>query len=67
MSTFAAEPNRGLVIAPTAVTFVNSDLIIEPTRLPAIYSLAYYPKVAGEFLMGSIKSTSFEKGRRMPV
>ena len=47
VSAFATEPNRGLIIAPTAVTFVNSKLIVELAaryRLPAIYSRGYYPK-----------------------
>jgi ABC-type uncharacterized transport system substrate-binding protein len=52
VSAFAAGTNHGLIIAPTAVTFVNSKLIVELAaryRLPAIYSLAFYPK-AGELI-----------------
>jgi putative ABC transport system substrate-binding protein len=47
---FAAEPNRGLIVAPTAATFVNSKLIVALAaryRLPAIYSFAYYPEAGG--------------------
>jgi hypothetical protein len=39
VSVFAAEPRRGLIVLPHAVTLVNGDLIIEVSaryRLPAI-------------------------------
>jgi putative ABC transport system substrate-binding protein len=65
VSAFAAEPNRGLIIAPTAATFVNSKLIIELAaryRLPAIYSLASYPKAGGLLSYGLDPVDEFRQG-----
>ena len=65
VSAFAAEPNRGLIIAPTAVTFVNSKLIVELAaryRLPAIYSLAYYTKAGGLISYGLDQGDQFRQG-----
>ena len=65
VSAFAAEPNRGLVVAPTAVTFVNSKLIVELAaryRLPAIYSLASYPKAGGLVSYGLDQVDQFRPG-----
>jgi putative ABC transport system substrate-binding protein len=65
VSAFAAEPNRGLIIAPTAVTFVNSKLIVELAaryRLPAIYSLADYPKAGGLISYGIDRVDQFRQG-----
>jgi len=63
--TFAAEPNRGLIIAPTVVTFVNSKLIVELAaryRLPAIYSRADYPKAGGLISYGPDQVDQFRQG-----
>ena len=50
LSAFAAGPNRGLIIAPTAVTFVNSKLIVQLAEatgyLPSIHLLTT-PRLAG--------------------
>jgi putative ABC transport system substrate-binding protein len=65
VSAFAAEPNRGLIIAPTAVTFGNSKLIIELAarhRLPAVYSLASYPKAGGLISYGPHQVDQFRQG-----
>jgi putative ABC transport system substrate-binding protein len=65
VSTFAAEPNRGLIIAPTVVTFVNSKLIVELAaryRLPAIYSRADYPKAGGLISYGPDQVDQFRQG-----
>jgi putative ABC transport system substrate-binding protein len=62
---FAAEPNRGLIIAPTVITFVNSKLIVEVAaryRLPAIYSFAYYPKAGGLISYGLDQVDQFRQG-----
>lgn len=70
LSAFAAGPNRGLIIAPTAVTFVNSKLIVQLAasyRLPAIYSFAYYPKAGGLISYRLDQVDQFGKGQRMPV
>jgi putative ABC transport system substrate-binding protein len=65
VSAFAAEPNRGLIIAPTAVTAVNSKLIVELAaryRLPAIYSRANYPKAGGLISYGLDQVDQFRQG-----
>ena len=65
VSAFAAEPNRGLIIAPTAVTFVKSKLIVELAaryRLPAIYSRAYYPRAGGLISYGLDEVDQFRQG-----
>ena len=65
VSAFAAEPNRGLIIAPTAVTFGNNKLIVELAaryRLPAIYSIADYPKAGGLISYGLDQVDQFRQG-----
>ena len=65
VSAFAAEPNRGLIIAPTAVTFGNNKLIVELAaryRLPAIYSRADYPKAGGLISYGLDQVDQFRQG-----
>ena len=65
LSAFAAEPNRGLIIAPTAVTFANNKLIVELAaryRLPAIYSIADYPKAGGLVSYGLDQADQFRQG-----
>jgi putative ABC transport system substrate-binding protein len=62
---FAAEPNRGLVIVPHAVTMVNSDLIVELSarhRLPTIYGLTYYAKAGGLISYGVDLIDRFRQG-----
>ncbi len=65
MSAFAAEPNRGLIIAPHAVTQLNAGLIIELSaryRLPAIYPEAYYVKRGGLISYGPDPIDQFRQG-----
>jgi putative ABC transport system substrate-binding protein len=65
VSAFATQPNRGIIIAPTAVTFVNSKHIVELAehyRLPAIYSNANYPKVGGLISYGPDQLDEFRQG-----
>ena len=65
VNAFAAEPNRGLIIAPTAATFVNDKLIVELAaryRLPAVYSLASYPKAGGLISYGLDQADQFRQG-----
>jgi hypothetical protein len=65
VSAFAAEPNCGLIIAPTAVTFMNNKLIVELAaryRLPAIYSIADYPKAGGLISYGLDQVDQFRQG-----
>ncbi len=65
MSALAAEPNSGLIVAPTAVTFVNSGLIIELAarhRVPAVYAFAYYPRAGGLISYGLDQVDQFRQG-----
>jgi putative ABC transport system substrate-binding protein len=65
VSAFAAGPNRGLIVAPTAVTFMNIKLIVELAaryRLPAIYSFAYYAKAGGLISYGIDQLDQFRQG-----
>jgi putative ABC transport system substrate-binding protein len=65
VSTFAVEPNRGLIIAPTVATLVNSKLIVELAaryRLPAIYSRADYPRAGGLISYGPDQVDQFRQG-----
>lgn len=67
VSAFAAEPNRGLVIAPHAVTLVNSNLLVELSaryRLPAIYSFAFYVRRGGLISYGLDPLDQFRQGAR---
>jgi putative ABC transport system substrate-binding protein len=67
VSAFAAEPNRGLVIAPHAVTLVNSNLLVELSaryRLPTIYSFAFYVRRGGLISYGLDPLDQFRQGAR---
>jgi putative ABC transport system substrate-binding protein len=65
VTAFAAEPNRGLVIVPHAITMVNSNLIVELSarhRLPTIYGLTYYAKAGGLIAYGVDLVDRFRQG-----
>jgi putative ABC transport system substrate-binding protein len=65
MSAFATEPNRGLIICPHAVTFVNGALIVELSaryRLPAIYAFAFYARTGGLISYGLDPIDQFRQG-----
>jgi putative tryptophan/tyrosine transport system substrate-binding protein len=65
VSAFAAEPSRGLIVSPHAVTLVNGDLIIEVSaryRLPAIYPFAFYVKRGGLVSYGLNVVDQFRQG-----
>jgi len=50
LTTFAGEPNGGLIVAPYPLVIANRDRIIELTarlRLPAIYSFSFFPAFGG--------------------
>ena len=62
---FAAEPNRGLIIAPHAVTRVNGKLIVElaaPYGLPAIYPFASFTQAGGLISYGIDLVAQFRQG-----
>jgi ABC-type uncharacterized transport system substrate-binding protein len=55
ITSFAQEPNGGLIVAPAPPTFVRRDLIIalaERFRLPAIYSYRFFVISGGLFSFG---------------
>jgi len=64
LAAFSTEPRGGLIIAPHAVTFANSDLIVALAaryRLPAIYPLAFYAKAGGLISYGNDLSDQFRQ------
>lgn len=65
LATIGAQPNAGLVVAPNAVSFANSNLIIALAaryRLPAIYPFAFYAKAGGLASYGFDAVAQFEQG-----
>jgi putative ABC transport system substrate-binding protein len=65
LGTMGAKPNAGLVVAPNAVTFANSNLIIALAaryRLPAIYPFAFYAKSGGLVSYGFDAVAQFQQG-----
>jgi putative ABC transport system substrate-binding protein len=65
ISTFAAEPHGGLIIAPNVVTFANSDLIVALAaryRVPAIYPFAFYARAGGLLSYGFDAAEQFRQG-----
>jgi putative tryptophan/tyrosine transport system substrate-binding protein len=65
LATFADEPHGGLIIAPNAVTFANSGLIVALAaryRLPAIYPFAFYAKEGGLISYGFDAADQFRQG-----
>ena len=65
ISTFAAQPNSGLIIAPNVVTFANSKLIVALAaryRVPAIYPFAFYAKAGGLVSYGFDAAEQFRQG-----
>jgi putative tryptophan/tyrosine transport system substrate-binding protein len=65
LGTLAAKRNAGLIVAPNAVTFANSGLIItlaERHRVPAIYPFAFYAKAGGLMSYGFDAAAQFRQG-----
>ena len=65
VTTFAAEPHGGLIVAPNVVNFANSDLIVALAaryRLPAIYPFAFYAKQGGLISYGFDAADQFRQG-----
>jgi ABC-type uncharacterized transport system substrate-binding protein len=65
LATMGAKPNAGLVVAPNAVTFANSNFIIALAaryRLPAIYPFAFYAKAGGLVSYGFDAVAQFQQG-----
>src|SRR4029077_11626429 len=63
--TLASEAHGGLTIAPNAVTFAHSDLIVALAgryRLPAFYPFAFYAKQGGLISYGFDASDQFRQG-----
>ena len=56
VTTFAAEPNSGLIVAPHAVTFANRDILVELAaryHLPAVYAFRNFATSGGLISYGT--------------
>jgi putative ABC transport system substrate-binding protein len=65
LATMGASPNAGLVVAPNAVSFANSNLIIALAaryQLPTIYPFAFYAKAGGLVSYGFDAVAQFQQG-----
>jgi putative tryptophan/tyrosine transport system substrate-binding protein len=65
LDKLASEPKAGLIVAPNAVTFANSDLIITLAArrsMPAIYPFAFYAKGGGLISYGFDAVAQFGQG-----
>jgi len=65
VTTFAADPHGGLIIAPNVVNFANSHHIVALAaryRLPAIYPFAFYAKQGGLISYGFDATDQFRQG-----
>ena len=65
LATLAAQPNAGLIVAPNAVTFANSDLFVTLAarlRMPAIYPFAFFAKAGGLISYGFDAGAQFREG-----
>ena len=61
---FAREPDGGLIVLPSAFTFVHRDLIIAPAeryRLPAIYAFRYFAESGGLISYGNIPADGYRQ------
>src|SRR5262249_3196880 len=50
LSDLAHEPNSGLIVLLDAFTYVNHDFIIDQVaryRIPAVYTVSFFPKAGG--------------------
>jgi putative tryptophan/tyrosine transport system substrate-binding protein len=64
ITTFATEPDCGLIVAPHAVTLGNRKLIIEMAarrRLPAVYSDRYFAESGGLISFGNNTAALFRR------
>jgi ABC-type uncharacterized transport system substrate-binding protein len=65
LATMGSDSNTGLVVAPNAVSFANSNLIIALAaryRLPTIYPFAFYAKAGGLVSYGFDAVAQFQQG-----
>jgi putative tryptophan/tyrosine transport system substrate-binding protein len=65
ITTFAAEPNGGLIVAPHAITFASRDIIIELAaryRLPAVYPFRNFTTAGGLISYGTNPIMSWREG-----
>ena len=64
ITSFAAEPNGGLIVAPHAVTVSNRELIAGLAaryRLPAVYSDRYFAESGGLISFGNNTANLFRR------
>jgi putative ABC transport system substrate-binding protein len=65
VTTFAAEPNSGLITAPHAVTFANRKVIVELAsrfRLPAVYPFRNFAAGGGLVSYGTNQIDMWRQG-----
>jgi len=65
ITKIAAEPDPGLIVAPNAVTFANSNFIVALAarhHVPAIYPFAFYSKAGGLISYGFDAVAQFQQG-----
>jgi putative ABC transport system substrate-binding protein len=61
---FAREPDGGLIVLPSAFTFVHRDLIIAPAeryRLPAIYAFRHFAERGGLISYGNFPPDAYRQ------
>ena len=61
---FAREPDGGLIVLPSAFTFVHRDLIIAPAeryRLPAIYAFRHFVERGGLISYGNVPPDAYRQ------
>jgi len=65
LAAIGAEANAGLIVAPNAITFANSNLIVALAakyHLPAIYPFAFYTQAGGLISYGFDAVAQFQQG-----
>jgi putative ABC transport system substrate-binding protein len=65
ITTFAAEPNGGLIVTPSAITGVNRELIITLAaryRLPAVYPFRIFTAAGGLISYGIVGNEHWRQG-----
>jgi putative tryptophan/tyrosine transport system substrate-binding protein len=65
VAAFGSAPERGLIVAPHAITLTNSDLIVEMSarlRLPTIYPFASHVRAGGLISYGVDLVEPFRQG-----
>jgi putative tryptophan/tyrosine transport system substrate-binding protein len=65
VTTFATEPNGGLIVAPHAITFANRDILVDFAaryRLPAVYAFRTFATSGGLISYGTNPLVMWREG-----